>query len=114
RAPADLVPGDPWEGPHVGILYILVAGCDDIRYEIRSARRTREVLLSDDVGHQAARRLAQRLSEHKGRSGGRFYINEASELFAPINTAGGVSRRYLGHLDDDLWFPAPDVPGRSH
>ncbi|MGW9193079.1 hypothetical protein [Micromonospora chersina] len=111
--PSDLDPGAAWPGPHAGIPYVLCAGGTDIRYDAVSGRRIREVRLSDDVGQEPARLLARRLAAVKGNAGGRVYINEASHFFAPVNTAtGGVSYVYLGALDDDAWFPVPDVPGR--
>lgn len=110
--PEGLRPGDAWPGPHVGIRYTLVAGGDDIRYERVDGRRTTEYYLSDSAGRAAAAALAGRLAGVKGRQGGRFYINEAAQFFAPMSEAnGGVSYVYLGGLDeDDAWFPAPSVP----
>jgi hypothetical protein len=63
---------------------------------VRSSRSTMrenksKTLLSDAVGGSPARALAQRLGQHKGPSGGRVYINEACEFFAPLMTAGGSS-----------------------
>lgn len=110
-APDDLQPGEPWSGPHVGIRYVLTADGVDIKYESHvTATRIRTERLSDHVGQPAARRLAARLGSHKGVGGGRVYINEASEFFAPVSNGARVDYLYLGHLDEDLWFPAPDVP----
>jgi hypothetical protein len=110
RAPQGLGPGDPWPGPHAGIRYTLMAGGGDIRYELRSGRTIREHWLSDDVGPQSAEELARRIATIKGNSGGRFYINEACEMFAPLGGAeGGVEYIYLGPLEDSAWFDAPDV-----
>jgi hypothetical protein len=67
--------------------------------------------LSDHVGRGAAAQLANRLRQIKGPQGGRVYINEVGEFFAPIDDGdSGVSYVYLGPLEDDPWFPAPDVP----
>ena len=107
-APAGLNPGDAWPGPHVGIRYVLMAGGRDIKYELEDGRRTLEVRLSDEVGAEAAARLATRLARFKGTSGGRFYINERSELFGPVSSNDYSHFVYLGHLDEDGWFPPPD------
>jgi hypothetical protein len=112
RPTAGLQPGEPWPGPHVGICYRLTAGGNDIKYE-RSVRlrRIQEYRLSDLIGQRAAAQLANRLRQIKGSQGGRVYINEVGEFFAPMNDGdGGISYVYLGPLEDDPWFPAPDVP----
>jgi hypothetical protein len=110
RPPNGLSPGDPWPGPHVGIRYTLMAGGGDIRYELKSGRTIREHWLSDDVGWQRANELARRIATIKGNSGGRFYINEACEMFTPLGGAeGGVDYIYLGPLEDSAWFHAPEV-----
>ncbi len=111
QAAADLSPGDPWPGPHVGVRYTLVAGANDIKYELRKGRITREERLSDYVSDAAARGLAKRLAKVKGESGGRIYINECCQFFGPAPVGDG--HVYLGALDDDPWFPPPDVPGRT-
>jgi hypothetical protein len=110
RPPHGLSPGDPWPGPHVGIRYTLMAGGGEIRYELKSGRTIREHWLSDDVGRQRANELARRIATIKGNSGGRFYINEACEMFAPLGgEEGGVDYIYLGPLEDSAWFHAPEV-----
>lgn len=110
RPPKGVGPGDEWKGPHVGIRYTLAAGNDDIYYEQRlSASRIQRVTLSSVVGVRAARALANRLAQHKGQNGGRIYVNEQCEFFAPINTTYGLPFAYLGHLEDDAWFPAPEL-----
>jgi len=110
RAPVGLVPGADWRGPHAGTSYVLTASGDDVRYEhTPTPTRVIKTLLSDAVGASAARTLAQRLGRTKGPSGGRIYINEACEFFAPLMVSGNLEYRYLGPLDDDAWFPAPDV-----
>ena len=90
-----------------------MAGGGDIRYELRSGRTIRERWLSDDVGPQPTNELARRIATIntiKGNSGGRFYINEACEMFAPLGAVeGGVKYIYLGPLADSAWFDAPDV-----
>ena len=87
-----------------------MAGGRDIRYELRSGRTLRERRLSDDVGQPPAEELARRIAKIKSDGGGRFYINEASEMFAPLSAAeGGVDYVYLGPLEASGWFPAPEV-----
>jgi hypothetical protein len=108
QATPGLKPGDEWFGPHVGIPYILMAGGNDIRYEIAEGRRREEVRLSDFFGAGAARTLALRLAQHKGQSGGRIFINECAEFFTRIDTRDSSTYVYLGSLDEDPWFPPPD------
>ncbi len=108
KAPRGLRPGDVWPGPHVGIVYVLRAGGQDIKYELKDGRRREEMRLSEVAGAAPAQRLARRIGAIKGTDGGRFYINEVGELFAPVSTVDEPNFLYLGHLDDDGWFPAPD------
>lgn len=106
-APPSLKPGDAWLGPHVGIRYVLMAGGNDIKYPLKDGRRETEVRLSDHVGASAAARLANRLAQVKGTSGGRIYINERCEFFGPVSTNDYSKFLYMGNLHEDLWFPAP-------
>lgn len=109
QAPRGLQPGDPWPGPHVGIRYVLTADRKDIRYELKPTRtRTIKVHLSDEVGPDAAARLARRLLDAKGEAG-RIYINEAAEFFSPPGQLGDPLV-YLGPLGEDFWFDPPDLP----
>jgi putative copper export protein len=107
-APPGLQPGDAWPGPHAGIRYVLMAGGSDIKYTLVDGRRTAEVRLSDNVGRATSSRLANRLAEVKGTSGGRVYINERCEFFGPVSTNDYSTFLYLGNLGEDLWFRAPD------
>ena len=110
RAPKGLRPGDLWRGPHVGISYTLAAGGNDIKYESKDGRHRTEHRLSDHVSNAAAAAIAHRLRSVKGFAGGRIYINEVGEFFAPLGgESGAISYLYLGHLEDDQWFPLPDV-----
>ena len=108
KPPVGTQPGQPWRGPRPGIPYTLAAGGDDVYYEEETERRTvRRVMLSDFVGAAGARRLAKRLAQHKGSGGGRIYINEAKEFFAPVaNGEGSYDFVYLGWISDDGWFGA--------
>jgi hypothetical protein len=108
KAPAGLMPGDIWPGPHVGVKYILRAGGADIKYESRIGNRVLTVPLSDEIGTEPSARLAKRLAGIIGFSGGRFYVNERGELFSPARAGDGVSPVYLGNLDHDMWFAPPD------
>jgi hypothetical protein len=106
-----LDPGDIWTGPHPGIPYRLKAGGRDVYY--RSYPRPnveKHVLLSKAVGSDAAAAFSTRVQPAKGWGGGRFYINEWREIFAPVTGREGLEYRYVGHLeDDDPWFPNPNA-----
>ena len=109
RAPASLRPGDDWPGPHVGIPYVLNAGATDIRFEnLIDERRWETILLTDFHDPVAVRLLTRRLADVKGTSGGRFFINERGEFFAPVGVAGSWTYKYIGPIGDDVWFHAPD------
>jgi hypothetical protein len=106
-APPGLAVGDEWTGPHVGVAYVLTASSDDIYYRRTDGNLVRKYHLSDEVGAEAANALAKRLAVVKGTNGGRIYINECGEFFAPVQSAGAFL--YLGHLGEDAWFGAPDL-----
>ena len=110
HAPEDLQPGDIWPGPHVGIPYVLNASLTDIRYDISEGRRTETFFLSDTNDSSAVRELTQRLGHHKRSAGGRIFINEAYEFFAPVREGDQWIYRYLGPLDleKDPWFLPPE------
>lgn len=108
RAPAHLRAGAEWPGPHAGVAYLLCAGGDDIRYELRQGNRITEVRLSDVVGEKEAKKTAARVSAVKGSMGGKFYINEQCEMFAPVPSNGSWIFLYIGHLEDSAWFSPPD------
>jgi hypothetical protein len=105
----DLDPGDEWVGPHPGIPYVLKAGGADVYYELEPRPNVRRrVHLSDDVGTDAARAFASRIQTVKGWQGGRFYVNEWREIFAPLSERDGLRYLYVGHLEhDDPWFSKP-------
>ena len=104
-----LEPGDLWVGPHPGIPYKLRAGGGDIYYASHPRPFVeRKMWLSGPVGPDAARALASRIQQVKGWHGGRFYINEWWEMFAPVDGRGSLEYRYIGHLDESdrtSWFP---------
>jgi hypothetical protein len=101
-----LNPGEDWVGPHPGIPYILEPGGDDIRYTTWPRENVeRKVRLSKQRGAVAAKAMADRIQGVKGWEGGRFYVNEWREIFAPLNSDDGVIYRYIGHLElEDPWF----------
>lgn len=108
EAPPGLRPGDKWPGPHPGVRYILKAGGGDIRYERKNGNRRTEHYLSDEVGERAATATAARIKTIKGSDGGRFYINERCEFFAPVASNDYEHFVYLGHLEDSAWFDPPE------
>ena len=104
-----LSPGDIWDGPHPGIPYILKAGGGDVYYwaEVRP-NVTKRVRLSSEIGTDAARAFADRVQAVKGWQGGRFYVNEWHEIFAPVDDGDGLRYVYVGHLDEDEpWYSRP-------
>ncbi len=102
-----LAPGDQWNGPHPGIRYVLTADSRDIRYTSEPRRNVLEtVKLSDCVGSAAAERVAYQIAVVKGARGGRFYVNEWREMFAPLEDDQGIAYWYIGRLEEDTpWFP---------
>ena len=106
-----LSPGDIWEGPHPGIPYILRAGGGDVHYKAKLRPFvTKKVVLSDEVGRGAARAFADRVMSVKGFGGGRFYVNEWRELFAPVAKEHELAFVYIGRLgEDEPWFARPSV-----
>ena len=110
-----LSPGDTWEGPHPGIPYILKAGGGDVYYKAQPRLNvTKKTKLSSKVGPEAARAFADRVMSVKGFKGGRFYINEWRELFAPVAKEHELTYVYIGHLDnDEPWYPKPSVPNAA-
>jgi hypothetical protein len=104
-----LEPGDLWTGPHPGIPYRLTAGGHDIYYKAfpRPNVETRPSL-STAIGAGPAADFASRIQAVKGWQGGRFYINEWREIFAPVSAQDGFEYRYIGHLElDEPWYPKP-------
>lgn len=109
--PADLggnpIPiGGVWKGLHHGIRYTLAAGGNDIYYTCYprpDVRRT--VKLSKEVGGEQAAQMAAKVKVIKGFQGGRFYINEWREMFAPRLEDDETEYLYIGRLQaDDPWF----------
>ena len=84
--------------------YTLAAGGNDIYCRVEIDNREVDVKLSEQAGVQA-NFLAERLAETKGTDGGRIYINEARQFFAPVGQGEAPSYLYLGPLDEEPWFP---------
>lgn len=110
-APSNIHPGDMWPGPHAGIRYKLTAGAMDIRYDIitKSGQSQHKITKRLTAFHaeEALAGLLQMCRAVKPH-GGAIYINEARELFAPVDEGGGdYQRRYIGHLGKHPWFPDP-------
>ncbi|NMA04708.1 MAG: hypothetical protein GX925_08385 [Clostridiales bacterium] len=102
--------GDIWVGPHAGIPYILNAGGKDITY--RYSPRENVIIekkLSREVGKTVALSVAKEIAIIKGNNGGRFYVNEYKNIFAPIHSEYGNDYIYVGKLNLDNWFPKPNM-----
>ena len=106
EAPQGLQPGNEWIGPRVGSRYKLKAGAHDISYTRKDGSLEKEHCLSAYHSAAIAAVLAQRIGVVKGVGGGRIYLNEASEFFAPPQIPGHPFV-YLGCLGDHPWFPNP-------
>jgi hypothetical protein len=89
---------------------VVAAGCSDIRYdEVTMKGNTpiqKKVLLSSKHGDGAIEPLLSMIRKVKP-NGGRLYINEARELFAPGDDADAGVYTYIGHLGKHPWFPDP-------
>ncbi|ORV54687.1 hypothetical protein AWC02_00015 [Mycolicibacter engbaekii] len=107
KAPPGLQPGDEWPGPHPGVRYTLSADGGDIYYKQRNGTTEKKFLLSQVVGKERAATTSRWIRDMKGPSGGRFYINECCEIFAPVTTEDSVRYIYIGHLEDREWFDPP-------
>lgn len=104
-----LSPGDEWTGPHPGIPYVLAAGGSDIYYSFSPRPNVeKRVKLSKVIGPPAAAEVAAKIRDHKGYSGGRFYVNEFRSIFAPIQEGYDWRYVYIGELDLTKWFPMPE------
>ena len=106
-----LLPGDIWDGPHPGIPYTLMAGRrDDIRYITRPRPLVEKtVRLSAAIGPDLAAAVARSIRTVKGFAGGRFYVNEFQTIFAPVSDGQELQYVYIGQLDLENWFPAPNI-----
>ncbi|MEI8351659.1 MAG: hypothetical protein WCG36_05030, partial [bacterium] len=109
-APANIRPGQEWPGPHVGIKYTLLADATDIRYEVSAVSGTATIVKTKRLtavhSKDALAGLLQMCRAVKPK-GGAIYVNEARELFAPVDQGGSYKRLYIGHLGKHPWFPNP-------
>ena len=106
-----ITPGDIWSGPHPGIPYVLKAGGKDIyyRYKVRP-NVEKKVTLSEHLSSKTAEMIAWQIVEIKGAAGGRFYINEFCQMFAPVNKSSQLEYLYIGRIEDlKNWFPKPTI-----
>lgn len=105
-----LQPGTPWMGPHPGIRYVLAAGGKDVyyRYLVRPGVE-HKVRLSKFINVERAKAVALGLSKLKGYSGGRIYVNEFANAFAPIKGEYGQEFKFLQKIDLENWFPKPVI-----
>lgn len=102
-------PGDSWPGPHPGIPYTLAAGGKDIYFKYSPRPRVdKEVRLSKVIGGEKAAIVAKMIASVKGSSGGRFYVNEFCQVFAPRTGDYGLDYVYVGKISLDNWFDKPD------
>lgn len=107
RPAESIEPGQVWPGLRVGIAYTLTADGRDVRYKVETRPNViAEMRLSKAIGAAAAARVSSRLARHKP-GGGRIYINEAGEFFAPVQRDGEWIAIYLGALSGGDWFPDP-------
>ena len=105
-----LSPGCTWVGSQQGIRYKLCAGGEDIEYSISIRPRvTRDIKLSDEIGRTRAKRVAVEsgILQVKGSAGGRFYVNEFLNVFAPREEENTTQYIYCGRIDLNEWFPKP-------
>lgn len=101
-------PGGEWTAPHPGIPYVLAAGGTDVYYDcVPRPNVKKRVKLSKVLDPQAALEVATMIRQHKGYSGGRFYVNEFRSIFAPIKEGYEWQYIYIGELDLEKWFPKP-------
>ena len=105
-----LSPGAEWTGPHPGIPYVLAAGGNDVYYSYSPRPNVeKRVKLTKVMDSPTAVEVAARIRDHKGYSGGRFYVNEFRSIFAPVQEGYDWRYIYIGELDLGKWFP-PFVP----
>ncbi len=105
-----IAPGDTWVGPHPGIPYKLCAGGNDIAYSVFPRKDVeRRIRLSKEIGQDRARDAASIISSVKGHAGGRFYVNEHLNAFAPLGDGQDLKYIYCGKIDLGMWFPKPHI-----
>ena len=101
-------PGGAWVGPHPGIRYKLCAGGRDIEYSMFPRPNVeKRMKLSKAIGPERAQRVAARIMAVKGFAGGRFYVNEFLNVFAPLKEGWDTRYVYCVRIDVAEWFPKP-------
>ena len=100
-----LSPGDVWAGPHAGIPYVLSAAKKDVTYEEEVRPNvTRKHELSQHIGKDQAFTVVRPLLANKP-SGGRIYVNEYCQVFAPCEGTNGFNYIFMGSISLAHWFP---------
>lgn len=103
--PDGLQPGDMWTGLLAGVRYRLKAGGNDIEYERADGRLVR---LSEAIGTSTASSTASSFARIKS-GGGRLYVNEAGVVTSPMQRGRTWVDVFVGRIDRERWFPAPEV-----
>ena len=89
--------------------YVLAAGGSDVYYDFSPRPNVQKrVKLSKAIDPPIANAVAAMIREHKGYSGGRFYVNEFRSIFAPVQEGYDWRYIYIGELDLEKWFPIPE------
>ncbi|PKK89035.1 MAG: hypothetical protein CVV64_16240 [Candidatus Wallbacteria bacterium HGW-Wallbacteria-1] len=105
-------PGQEWNGPHVGIPYVLTAKVDDLYYCYSPRPNVeKKVRLSKKIGPQRAKQVAKSIIDvlgYESMSGGRIYVNEELAMFKPIADGWNMKYIYVGQVDLNEWFPKPE------
>ena len=99
--------GEVWAGPHAGIPYVLSRAKKDITYEAEVRPYvTKQHGLSRYIGKDQAFAVVRPLLAHK-LDGGRIYVNEYCQIFAPCEGTKGFQYIYIGEVNLAQWFPKP-------
>jgi hypothetical protein len=101
-----LAVGEKWVGPKPGIPYVLKAGGKDIYFDVSPRPNvTVTVMLSEETSVTRALDLAKQIRAIKGFEGGRFYVNEWGQMFAPVKAGDTYESIYLGRVSlEEGWF----------
>ena len=118
--------GDKWVGPRPGIPYVLAAGGKDIRYDTPALTDSNPPEVRENVTHiiQLSKLLndqtllakaIQPILDIRGSQGGKFYVNEHSAIFTPVDRGDGdgLNYFYCGQIDLNAWFPEPQINGTN-
>ena len=58
---------------------------------------------------EQAQQIAREIGEVKGYQGGRFYVNEYCNAFAPKGADYGIEYIFVQKIDLSNWFPKPEI-----